>query len=1186
MQPDKLQTLKDMLTLLNKQTISPEQLAQFLKAVVETIKTTKASITEENSRGFKDALKKIERAVETFEQDQARLKTAFADGLDEKLDREVSKLTKQTQETLKKAIQALEKVQSIEVKDGYTPVKGVDYFDGADGHIKDLAPQEVRDSLELLMGDERLDKKAIKGLEEAEKKLSKEVIDRAVSILDQRTQFLINKTVKVDGVTITGQGTDSSPLVATASGGDSLPDQTGNNGKFLTTDGSDASWGTPAGSGDVTAASSFGTDDVLIKSDGTGKGVQASQLVIDDSFAGSTSIIGPGSVDIANSQSFNDFLTLSSGQVDLESSGILSLIGPLSIDFKPSTDGVFNFYKQGNVIKTTLGFNNASTDRVINFPDAAGTVALTSDLSNKVVGPASATDNAIARFDSTTGKLVQNSGVTIDDSNIITVPSADSSNGTARINLSTYERAVSPDHYAEVLRLDWKNREAKPTIAWRDENGLSQAWVMAHEYLQITDIDKVKTFATSGVNTSTYVITISSHGFSTEDAAWFYSAGTLPNGLVRYKRYFVRALTTDTLAVYRTAADAAADTGRIAFTSAGSGTHTIDSNNMHHHVGIEVKNKTDDTLNTRLEVVYGEDDAPVRVVGGSPFIVAGAKSYIVSENATNKDLIFGLDESDVYKRWAIRTNSTTESGTNAGSNFQIVRYSDTGTAIDSPLSITRSNGLITAAGSITANGTTILLDSSGTATVAVDRGASTDFASNVFRTAGTDQWTLGLRNDSTNNVYLRDNINGVNVLQAAQGATPAVTAGGVWTFSNDATVPDEAYGAGWDSSLEVPTKNAIYDKIESISAGTLPDDDYGDVAVSSSGTVFTVESVGGLTFTTADAGADAIFGWDDTAGAYENLTAAEVRAVINVEDGADVTDTANVTSAGALMDSELADITAIKTLQAPDNTTISAFGASIIDDADEATFKATVNLEIGVDVQAYDADLTTWAGLTPSANAQSLVTAANYAAMRTLLDLEAGTDFYSIAATDSAIDADVATHAALTATHGVSGAIVGTTDTQTLSSKTLTAPIINAATLTGNLNFAAVPATDHTANGITISAFNLGATITIMDLVYLGSSSKWLLADADAASTAGTVLLGICLDGGVDTDTTTVVTQGLVRDDTWNWTPGAVLYVSTTPGAITATAPTGTDDVVRVVGHAVTADVIYFNPSPSHITHV
>lgn len=51
-----------------------------------------------------------------------------------------------------------------------------------------------------------------------------------------------------------------------------------------------------------------------------------------------------------------------------------------------------------------------------------------------------------------------------------------------------------------------------------------------------------------------------------------------------------------------------------------------------------------------------------------------------------------------------------------------------------------------------------------------------------------------------------------------------------------------------------------------------------------------------------------------------------------------------------------------------------------------------LGLVIGTNVQAYDADLTTWAGLTPSANAQSLVTAANYAAMKALLGLTIGTN--------------------------------------------------------------------------------------------------------------------------------------------------------------------------------------------------
>ena len=37
----------------------------------------------------------------------------------------------------------------------------------------------------------------------------------------------------------------------------------------------------------------------------------------------------------------------------------------------------------------------------------------------------------------------------------------------------------------------------------------------------------------------------------------------------------------------------------------------------------------------------------------------------------------------------------------------------------------------------------------------------------------------------------------------------------LWKFTKDVEVPDEAYGSGWDASTEVPTKNAVYDKLES-----------------------------------------------------------------------------------------------------------------------------------------------------------------------------------------------------------------------------------------------------------------------------------------------------------------------------------------------------------------------------------
>lgn len=39
------------------------------------------------------------------------------------------------------------------------------------------------------------------------------------------------------------------------------------------------------------------------------------------------------------------------------------------------------------------------------------------------------------------------------------------------------------------------------------------------------------------------------------------------------------------------------------------------------------------------------------------------------------------------------------------------------------------------------------------------------------------------------------------------------------TLTGDLVVPAEAYGAGWDGSNEVPTKNDVYDKIEAVVAG-------------------------------------------------------------------------------------------------------------------------------------------------------------------------------------------------------------------------------------------------------------------------------------------------------------------------------------------------------------------------------
>ena len=129
------------------------------------------------------------------------------------------------------------------------------------------------------------------------------------------------------------------------------------------------------------------------------------------------------------------------------------------------------------------------------------------------------------------------------------------------------------------------------------------------------------------------------------------------------------------------------------------------------------------------------------------------------------------------------------------------------------------------------------------------------------------------------------------------------------------------------------------------------------------------------------------------------------------------------------------------------------------------------------------------------------------------------------------------------------------------------------------------PDSDHTANGPQTNTFASGYSSAIGDLVYLGSDGEWYEADSDATGTSIN-LLGIALETKTDGQAMNVALPGsFVRDDSaFAFTPGVPLYVSGTLGAITATKPTGSGDVVRTVGFAVHADMIYFNPSSDYVT--
>lgn len=175
--------------------------------------------------------------------------------------------------------------------------------------------------------------------------------------------------------------------------------------------------------------------------------------------------------------------------------------------------------------------------------------------------------------------------------------------------------------------------------------------------------------------------------------------------------------------------------------------------------------------------------------------------------------------------------------------------------------------------------------------------------------------------------------------------------------------------------------------------------------------------------------------------------------------------------------------------------------------------------------------------------------------------------------------------AAYTASTAYATSTQGTTADNALpkAGGTMSGPI----TLGENTSIALDPAgsADGKYSGITVTG-TAGTTLAFGDLVYLAvADSRWELTDADASATGGPVMVGMCvLAAAGDGSATNILLQGIIRADAKfpALTIGAPVYLGETAGAIQVAIPTGADNVIRVVGFAITADEIYFNPSQDH----
>ena len=135
----------------------------------------------------------------------------------------------------------------------------------------------------------------------------------------------------------------------------------------------------------------------------------------------------------------------------------------------------------------------------------------------------------------------------------------------------------------------------------------------------------------------------------------------------------------------------------------------------------------------------------------------------------------------------------------------------------------------------------------------------------------------------------------------------------------------------------------------------------------------------------------------------------------------------------------------------------------------------------------------------------------------------------------------------------------------------------------GTVGLTAAPSADVTSSGI-ITALTAGENLVFGEVCYIASTGKALKADADAIATSSAIVMALAT---IAADASgNFILHGIARNDAWAWTVGGLIYLSTTAGALTQTAPSGTDDVVQILGVATHADRMYFNPQLVQVERV
>lgn len=220
-----LAKVEKLFSMISEEYVKPEQVIAIFEAISGAIKETKKQIEQnmaDNKGEIDNELKDILSSLRTRESNLESLVNQVKQNAGQELDI-IAKQLKTEVNRIENLIPAIaDPVNIVPLENRISETE-----DKIKNLPKEKTPEQERDDLESLKGDNRLDISAIKGFSKTFSKLTDDLIARAISIVDNRTSFLIGKTTQLRtdvNTKVTGWGTKNIYVQSTTPGNPSLND--------------------------------------------------------------------------------------------------------------------------------------------------------------------------------------------------------------------------------------------------------------------------------------------------------------------------------------------------------------------------------------------------------------------------------------------------------------------------------------------------------------------------------------------------------------------------------------------------------------------------------------------------------------------------------------------------------------------------------------------------------------------------------------------------------------------------------------------------------------------------------------------------------------------------------------------------------------------------------------------------